>query len=216
MDVLYCLSELSGSEYKELSVHATFESCVISVYDIAIKKFILIMDKVGVHESTKYMDDLKDLNTLRHDFKANDITYLFDKRFKITKVKNYISSKHAVKNIIDHIDLRFKALSGIANNREVCFPLNIISEKTKYAWYEIDEHNAEAVIKNLEEYIQQKIDTLKLKNIQVVQGMLGVHTEDFFVVKFTDSQAFLLQDNYFGIVVSPITGFKHSLTSPKP
>lgn len=215
MDVLFCLAERKDREYQEHSVHMSFQNAIIEIYDIAICKFREIVDEMGPEDAKKYITDLRDLNSIRAGYKPDRVTYLFNKRFRITKVHNRLTSKDALVNIVEHINARFRELSHMEITKKICFPLEILDEKVKSKWYNLDEYNAENAIQFLEMYIQDRIDELKLKNMETVQGILERNNEDFIAVRFTDSQEFLLNKEIFSIVVSPNTGYNLSLTAPE-
>lgn len=212
MDVLYCLAMKSGDRYEERSVHPTFNSALISIYDIALIKFRKLLDDLGPEKVKPYMEDLKDINSLRKGYEPDNVTFLFHRKFKITKVKNMLTSKDALINILEHINTRFEVLRNIKTTKKICFPLELLDERVKDRWYEMDQYNAGEVIEHLEIYIQKKIDELKFHNVEVIQGILERNNEDFIAVRFTDSQEYLLNGEIFGITVSPSTGFGLSLT----
>lgn len=211
MDILYCLSVRKDGEYHEHSVHPTFNSALVVIYDMGLQKFKEILKEVGVQESEKFTEDLKDINSIRKGYKPDKVTYLFSKKFRITKTQNLLTSKVAIENIFNHINVRFNELRNMKTSKRICFPLHIFDEKIKNAWYLLDEFNAGEVIENLEQYIQKKIDELKYYNMEVVQGMLERNNKDFIAVRFTDSQEYLLNKEIFGITVSPNTGYDLSL-----
>jgi hypothetical protein len=214
MDVLYCLAAKNDdNEYEEHSVYLKFESALVTIYDLALKRFQEIMVNMGIKEAEKYKEDLKNINSIRSDYKPDKVTHLFDKRFRITKVKNYLTNKIAITNILEHINTRFLQLRQLHTNKQICFPLEILTERVKNSWYKIDEFNAGETIRYLEKHIQGKIDDLKFSNFKVVQGILERNNDDFISVRFTDSQSFMLNREIFSIVVSPETGFNKSLTS---
>ena len=213
MDVLYCLSEKNDKmgEYKEYGVFYTFESALISIYDLGIYKFNEIMKELGPEHSAKYLEDLKDINSIRKNYEPEKTTYLFNKKFKIVKVKNFLTNKVALKNILEHINVRFMDLSRLKTHRRICFPLHIMTEKIKSAWYKVDSYNAQEAIKYIEKHIQDKIDEFKVINSNVSQGILERNNSDFIAVRFTDSQEFILNTEIFAISVSPNTGYEKSL-----
>ena len=172
MDVLYCLSMKSRNIYEERSVHPTFHSALVSIYDIALIKFRKLLNELGPENSKPYMEDLKELNSLRKDYEPDDVTYLFHRKFKITKVNNMLTSKDALINILEHINTRFEVLHNIKTTKRICFPLELLDERVKDRWYEMDQYNAGEVIEHLEIYIQKKIDELKFHNVEVIQGIL--------------------------------------------
>lgn len=212
METLYCLSIHHKGEYKEQSVYTSFENALVTVYDIALAKFSKILEEEGSEKSEKYMEDLKDINSIRKGYEPDKVTYLFKKRFRITRVDARLTSKTALENIVEHINLRFHELAHSNTSKRICFPLQIMDERVKTKWYSIDEYNAEQVISHLERHIQKRIDELKLMNKEVVQGILERNNEDFVAVRFTDSQEFILNKDIFAIVVSPNTGYDKSLT----
>jgi len=214
MDTLYCLSIRTHNEYREHSVYTSFENALISIYDMGLDKFSRIIEDEGAKKAKKYSQDLKDLNSIRTDYEPDNVTYLFDKRFRITKIKSMLTSKTAFENIIKHINDRFLQLSHMRTTKRICFPLELMDERTKGKWYDLDEYNAGEVIDHIEKHIQKRIDELKLQNLEVVQGILEKNNEDFIAVRFTDSQEFLLNKDIFSIVVSPNTGYSHSLSAP--
>ena len=214
MDTLYCLSVKKHDEYQEHSVYTSFENALVTIYDMGIEKFSRLVEEDGAKVAKKYSEDLKDLNSLRKDYQPDRVTYLFDKRFRITKVKSCLTSKVAFENIIEHINDRFLELKHMRTTKRICFPLQLLDERTKGKWYSMDEYNAGEVIEHIEKHIQRRINELKLENNEVVQGILERNNEDFIAVRFTDSQEFLLNKEIFGIVVSPNTGYELSLTSP--
>ena len=213
MDVLYCLSERHGhsSEYHEYGVFYTFESALIAIYDLGIHKLRDIVKEIGVKETEKYLEDLKDINSIRKNYEPDKVTYLFNRKFKIVKVDNFLTNKIALKNILEHINIRFIQLGKLKTNKRICFPLNIMSETTKNAWYKIDSYNASETIKYIEKHIRDKIDEFKVINPNVSQGILERNNSDFVAVRFTNSQEFMLNTEIFGIVVSPVTGYDRSL-----
>ena len=214
MDVLYCLAEINDqNEYQEHSVYLKFESALVSIYDLALRRFRAIIEELGVYEAKKYTEDLKDIKSIRSDYEPDKVTYLFKKRFRITKVKNYLTNKIAITNILEHINIRFLELHRLNTTKQICFPLEILTERVKNSWYKVDEFNAGETISYLEKHIQGKIDDLKLSNFKVVQGILEKNNTDFIVVRFTDSQSYMLNKDIFSIVVSPETGYNKSLSS---
>lgn len=216
MDDLYCLSLKEEDEYCDHSIYTSFENALVTIYDIALNKFGRILRDLGPEQSTKYIEDLKDINSLRKDYKPDKVTYLFDRRFRITRVKNLLTSKVAFENIINHINQRFVQLKNLKTNKKICFPLEIFDERLKSKWYTMDEYNAGEVIQELEKYVQRKIDLLKLQNIDVIQGILERNNDDFIAVRFTDSQEFLLNKEIFSITISPNTGYDRTLTTSQP
>lgn len=212
MDTLYCLSIRKHEEYHEHSVYTTFENALVAIYDIGVDKFSKIIEYEGIELAKKYSEDLKNINSLRTDYEPDRVTYLFDKKFRITKIRNMLTSKIAFENIIEHINDRFLQLKHTRTTKRICFPLQLIDERTKSKWFRLDQYNADSVIDQLEKHIQRRIDELKLNNMQVVQGILERNNEDFIAVRFTDSQEFRLNKEIFAIVVSPNTGYDVSLT----
>lgn len=212
METLYCLSMHKHGEYKEHSVYTSFENALVTVYDIALAKFSKILEEEGPIKAKKYTEDLKDINSIRKGYEPDKVTYLFDKRFRITRVDARLTSKTALENIVEHINLRFHELVHSNSSKRICFPLQIMDERIKSKWYELDEYNAEQVISHLERHIQKRIDELKLMNKEVVQGILERNNEDFVAVRFTDSQEFILNKEIFAIVVSPNTGYDKSFS----
>lgn len=213
MDVLYCLSEKDDikGEYEDYGVFYTFESALIGIYDLGIYKFHEIMKELGPRHSAKFLEDLKDINSIRQNYEPDRITYLFRKKFKIVQVKNFLTNKIALKNILRHINIRFMELSRIKTNKRICFPLQIMPEKIKSAWFKIDQYNAPEAIKYLEKHIMDKIDEFKVINPNVSQGIMERNNSDFIAVRFTDSQEFLLNKEVFSITLSPGTGYEKSL-----
>ena len=214
MDTLYCLSIRKHDEYCEHSVYTSFENALLTIYDIGMSKFSDLIQDEGIEKAKKYVDDLKDLNSIRSGYKPDRVTYLFDKKFRITRIHSLLTSKTAFENIIEHINDRFRILKHALMSKRICFPLELMDEKTKSKWYLLDEFNASEVIDHIERHIQRRIDELKLSGLDVVQGILERNNEDFVAVRFTDSQEFLLNKEIFAIVVSPNTGYNLSLTSP--
>lgn len=213
MDLLYCLSEKDSrtDEYIEYGVFNSFESALICIYDMGIHKFHEILKELGPKHSAKYLEDLKDINSIRKNYSPDKVTYLFSKRFKIVEVKNFLTNKIALKNILEHINIRFSELSKVRTKKRICFPLHILSEEVKNHWYKVDQYNAQSVISYLQKHIQDKIDEYKAINPNVTQGILERNNEDFVAIRFTSSQEFMLNDEIFAIVVSPITGYEKSL-----
>lgn len=214
MDTLYCLSVKKNDEYCEHSVYTSFENALLTIYDMALNKFSKIVEQEGVEQAENYTQDIKDIKKIRRDYDADKTTYLFDKRFRITRTKNFLTSKVAFENIIEHINDRFLELKHMRTTKRICFPLELLDERTKSKWYSMDEYNAGEVIEHIEKHIQRRINELKLENNEVVQGILERNNQDFIAVRFTDSQEFLLNKEIFAIVVSPNTGYELSLTSP--
>ena len=214
MDSLYCLSIKKHDEYHEHSVYTSFRNALITIYDIGLDKFSLLIGDEGVKRAKKHVIDLKELNSIREDYEPDKVTYLFDKNFRITKIRSLLTSKVAFENIIEHINDRFRELKHMRTEKRICFPLDLLDEKTKSKWYLMDEYNAGEVIQNLERHIQRRIDELKLEHSEVIQGILERNNEDFIAVRFTDSQEFLFNKEIFSIVVSPDTGYNKSLTTP--
>ena len=213
MDILYCLSIRKQHEYHEHSVYTSFENALLTIYDMGLSKFSELIEEEGAERAKKYITDLKDLNSIRSDYEPDHVTYLFDKRFRITKIHSLLTSKTAFENIIEHINDRFLHLKHMNTTKKICFPLELLDERTKSKWYQLDEYNAGEVIEHLEKHIQRRIDDLKLHHSEVIQGILERNNEDFIAVRFTDSQEFLLNKEIFAIVVSPNTGYNKSLTS---
>ena len=211
MDSLYCLSIKKNNEYQEHSVYTSFNNALTAIYDITLDKFSDLLKNEGLNIAKKHVTDLKNLNSIKSDYKPDRVTYLIDKIFKITRVRNVLTSKVAFENIIEHINKRFIQLKHMHTSKRICFPLNILDEKTKSKWYLLDEFNAGEVIQHLETHIQRRIDELKLDNIEVMQGILERNNEDFIAVRFTDSQEFILNKEIFAIIVSPGTGYTKSL-----
>ena len=219
MDTLYCLSMLDLNEeqsknvYRDYGVYYTFDSALISIYDLALHKFKEIEDMLGETKSLDYLDDLEDLNTIRDDYEPSKITYLFNRRFRITRVKNMLTNKIGITNIIKHIDERFEKLTKLMSGKGVCFPITPLSAQIKDDWFRLDQFNAATVIDYLEKHIQGKIENIKALNDNVVKGVLEETTSDFIAVRFVDTQSYILQTkDVFGIVVSPNTGYEKSLT----
>jgi hypothetical protein len=211
METLYCLSMHKHGEYKEHSVYTSFENALVSVYDIALAKFSKILEEEGPAKAKKYIEDLKDINSIRKGYEPDKVTYLFDKRFRITRVQSMLTSKTALENIVAHVNGCFEKLIHMHTSKRICFPLEIMDERIKSAWYLLDEFNAEKVIQHLEAHVQRRIDELKLMNKEVVQGILERNNEDFVAVRFTDSQERILNKDIFAIVLSPNTGYDKSL-----
>jgi hypothetical protein len=218
MDTLYCLSRLeyneeeAEDEYHDFGVYYTFDSALISIYDLALHKFKEIEDMMGKQKSFDYLDDLEKLKSMREDYKPDKITYLFDRRFRITRVKNMLTNKIGITNIIKHIDERFEKLTRLSSGKGVCFPITPISTRIKDDWFRLDQFNAAVVINYLEKHIQGKIENIKVLNDNVVKGILEETTSDFIAVRFVDTQSYILQTkDVFGIVVSPNTGYEKSL-----
>ena len=211
MDTLYCLSildlneEQSNNEYRDYGVYYTFDSALISIYDLVLRRF-------KKKKSLDYLDDVEDLNTLRDDYEPSNITYLFNRRFRITRVKNMLTNKIGITNIIKHIDERFEKLTKLMSGKGVCFPITPLSAQIKDDWLRLDQFNAATVIDYLEKHIQGKIENIKALNDNVVKGVLEETTSDFIAVRFMDTQSYILQTkDIFGIVVSPNTGYEKSL-----
>ena len=211
METLYCLSIKKHDEYHEHSVYTSFQNALISIYDIGLERFSLLLETQGPERAKKHVKDLKELNSIRTDYEPDKVTYLFDKNFRITKIRSLLTSKVAFENIIGHINDRFRELKNMRTSKKICFPLQILDEKSKSKWYEMDEYNAGEVIQHLEKHIQRRIDELKLEHNEVIQGILERNNEDFIAVRFTDSQEFLLNKDIFAITVSPNTGYNKSL-----
>ena len=212
MEVLYCLSEKDdNNEYKEHGIFNSFESALITIYDNGLYKFNNLMKEIGAHRSEEYLENLKEINTIRKDYTPDDVTYLFSRKFRISRVKSYLTNKTALKNILTHINLRFLELSKVRTNKKICFPLQIMSEKHKRAWFDIDRYNANEVIKYLETHVQNKIDEFKIINPNIQQGILERNNSDFVAVRFTDSQEFIFNKEIFAITLSPISGYEMSL-----
>jgi len=214
MDTLYCLSIKKDDEYHEHSVYTSFTNALITLYDIGLNKLRYLIDTEGTEEAKKYISDLKKINSIMSDYEPDTTTYLFEKKFKITKVKSMLTSKTAFQNIIEHINERFSILKHMKTTKKICFPLQILDEKAKNKWYLIDEHNAGNAIEHLEKHIQRRIDEIKLHNKEIVQGILERNNQDFISVRFTDSQEYLLNKEIFSIAVTPNTGYNLSLSSP--
>lgn len=217
MDTLYCLSRLElneeqgKDEYCEYGVYYTFDSALISIYDSALHKFKEIEDILGEKKSLDYLEDLQKLKSMRGDYNPDKYTYLFNRRFRITRVKNMLTNKIGVTNIIRHIDERFEKLARLAG-KGVCFPIDPITPRVKDEWFRLDQFNAAVVIGYLEKHIQSKIENIKALNNNVVKGILEETTSDFIAVRFVDSQSYILETkDVFGIVVSPNTGYDKSL-----
>ena len=208
MKFLYCVSRHLKGEYQPISVHGGFESAIVSIYDVVIKNYKKSIGEIGIHQSIRYKDDLHELNELRHHDTPPSVAFLFRGKFKITTVENLITSEVALKNTIAHIDERFLQLHG--EERNICFPKNIISDDIEEGWYKIDKYNDKSVTTCIEKHIQHKIEELKVHK-HVAFGFLTKHTADFLVVRFTHSQDFLFSENSFDIVISPLAGFKESL-----
>jgi hypothetical protein len=213
METLYCLSIKKHDEYHEHSVYTSFQNALLTIYDIGLDKLSLLIETEGTKKAKKHVIDLKELNSIRTDYEPDKVTYLFDKKFRITKIHSLLTSKVAFENIIEHINDRFRELKHMRTTKKICFPLDLLDEKTKNKWYLLDEFNAGEVIQHLEKHIQRRIDELKIIHSEVVQGILERNNEDFIAVRFTDSQEFLLNKEIFAIVVSPNTGYTKSLTS---
>jgi len=214
MDTLYCLSIRKHNEYHEHSVYTSFENALITIYDMGVNKLARIIEEEGIEKAKKYTESLKNLNSIRTDYKPDHVTYLFDKKFRITKIRSMLTSKIAFENIIEHINDRFLELKHMRTSKRICFPLELMDERIKSKWYLMDEFNASEVINHIERHIQRRIDELKLDNNEVIQGILERNNEDFIAVRFTDSQEFQLNKEIYSIVVSPNTGYSQSLTSP--
>lgn len=214
MDTLYCLSIRKHNEYHEHSVYTSFENALITIYDMGVNKLARIIEEEGIEKAKKYTESLKNLNSIRADYKPDHVTYLFDKKFRITKIRSMLTSKIAFENIIEHINDRFLELKHMRTSKRICFPLELMDERIKSKWYLMDEFNASEVINHIERHIQRRIDELKLDNNEVIQGILERNNEDFIAVRFTDSQEFQLNKEIYSIVVSPNTGYSQSLTSP--
>jgi hypothetical protein len=218
MDTLYCLSRLEYNEeeakdkYWDYGVYYTFDSALISIHDLALHKFKEIEYMMGEQKSLDYLDDLRKLKSLRDDYEPSKITYLFERRFRITRVKNMLTNKIGITNIIKHIDERFEKLTRLSSGKGVCFPITPISTRIKDDWFRLDQFNAAVVINYLEKHIQGKIENIKVLNDNVVKGILEETTSDFIAVRFVDTQSYILETkDVFGIVVSPNTGYEKSL-----
>jgi hypothetical protein len=213
MDTLYCLSRLEYNqeevedEYCDYGVYCTFDSALISIYDLVLHKFMLEEKK-----SLDYLVDLKKLMSLGEDYEPSKITYLLNRRFRITRVKNMLTNKIGITNILRHIDKRFEVLARLSTGKGICFPITPITALIKDDWFRLDQFNAATVIDYLEKHIQGKIENIKALNDNVVKGVLEQTTSDFVAVRFVDTQSYILQTkDIFAIVVTPITGYEKSL-----
>lgn len=213
METLYCLSIKKHDEYQEHSVYTSFQNALITIYDIGLDRFSLLLETGGPEKAKKHVKDLKEINSIRTDYEPDKVTYLFDKKFRITKIRSLLTSKVAFENIIGHINDRFRELKNMRTSKKICFPLQLLDEKAKSQWYRLDEFNAGEVIEHLEKHIQRRIDELKLEHSEVMQGILERNNEDFIAVRFTDSQEFLLNKDIFAITVTPNTGYNKSLAT---
>ena len=84
METLYCLSIKKHDEYQEHSVYTSFQNALITIYDIGLDRFSLLLETGGPEKAKKHVKDLKEINSIRTDYEPDKVTYLFDKKFRIT------------------------------------------------------------------------------------------------------------------------------------
>ena len=186
---MYVVSIKKGNEYHPHSVYSDFKSVKMSV-----------MDLVDTKELVKQIKEFPD------DIHINESLYILNDILKIDSVKNRLTSETALNNIKKHIDLRFQKLMDVKNT--ICFPFEIIDQKTSKSWKELDIINSVNVISYLQKYIKDKIDNLKKMGNDVKVGFVKQNTYDITSVKFTNSIKYKTCDDCFCIIVSPETGYK--------
>ena len=116
-----------------------------------------------------------------------------------------------MKNTINHIDKRFAHLIKDKKSKNVCFPEVFMSERIKEDWHLLDPYNSKDVISCIESHITHKICELQGFHT-ITRGNVTKNTDNMYAIHFTDSKDYHLSNiNNFRIVISPATGFNHSL-----
>lgn len=211
MSFLYCISkkEKEKDEYTVVSVHHQYAHAIIAIHDEKLRDYKNSLDKVGRLQSEKHKETLERLQIYKN--RPNPPTSELFEEFKITKVRNLITSETALKNTINHIDKRFAHLIRDRHSKQVCFPEVLISDRIKEDWHSLDPHNSNDVILCIESHITHKIRELQGFH-SITRGNVTKNTEEMYAIHFTDSKDYHLSDvNNFRIVISPATGFNHSL-----
>jgi len=210
MSFLYCISKKrkEKDEYTAVSVHHQYAHAIIAIHDEKLRDYKNSLIKVGRLQSEKHKETLERLQIYKN--KPSPPTTEIIGEFKITRVQNLITSETALKNTINHIDKRFAHLIA-SDSKHVCFPEVLISERIREDWHLLDPHNSADVISCIESHISHKIQELHGFHT-ITRGHVTKNTADMYAVQFTDSNDYHLSDiNNFRIIISPATGFTHSL-----